>query len=593
MAWRLDHGLDLATLAAAYAAGLRPSEVVDAVLQAIEARGEDHVWIGGALADHARAAARRLEGLDRTALPLYGVPFAIKDNIDVAGLTTTAACPGFAHVAKTTAPVVAALEEAGAILVGKTNLDQFATGLSGCRSPYGIPANALAPAMIPGGSSSGSAVAVAAGLVGFALGTDTAGSGRVPAMLNNLVGLKPTRGLLGTRGVVPACRSLDCVSIFALNAADAGAVLAVAEGFDPADPFSRRRGPGIAAIRRLGVPRAGDLDFDGDDAAAGLFAAAVDRARALGATLVEIDLTPFVEAAKLLYDGPWVAERTAALRTMLANAPDALHPVTRRIVMGGLERTAVEAFEGAYRLAELRRATEPVWDDVDALLLPTAPTAYTIEAMLADPIGLNSRLGHYTNFVNLFDLAAIAVPAGFLESGVGFGVTLVAPAWSEPALLAAGDTLHRAAGTGMGAAKRVLPEAKPPAPERFPLVVCGAHMQDLPLNVQLTERGAVFVETTRTAPDYRLYALPGAPARPGLVRTAANDGAAIEVEVWDLPVEAIGSLLALVPAPLGFAPVRLADGRLRHGFVCEAAAVGDARDITHLGGWRAHLAATG
>ncbi|TVQ38965.1 MAG: allophanate hydrolase [Geminicoccaceae bacterium] len=593
MAWRLDDGLDLTTLAAAYAAGVAPIDVVDAVLRASTARGDDHVWIGGVLADRARQAAHRLAERDPRTLPLYGVPFALKDNIDVQGLTTTAACPGFAYTATATAPVVTALEAAGAILIGKTNLDQFATGLSGCRSPYGIPANALAPAMIPGGSSSGSAVAVAAGLVSFALGTDTAGSGRVPAMLNNLVGLKPTRGLLSTRGVVPACRSLDCVSIFALSAADAAAVLAVAEGFDPADPFARAPGPKPGAISRLGIPRADDLDFDGDQAAAALFEAAVARAERLGFTLVEFELAPFVQAAKLLYDGPWVAERTAALQPMLASAPDALHPVTRQIVQGGLARSAVEAFEGAYRLAELRRATEPVWNEVDALLLPTAPTAYTIEAMLADPIRRNSRLGHYTNFMNLFDLAGVTVPAGFLPSGAGFGVTLVGPPWSEAALLAAGDALHRAADTGMGASRRPLPEAKPATPERFGLVVCGAHMRGLALNHQLTERGGRFVEAARTAPCYRLYALAGTPSRPGMVRVAPAEGAAIEVELWDLPAEAIGGLLSLVPAPLGFGQVHLADGRSRHGFVCEAIAAADGIDITHLGGWRAHLAATG
>ena len=591
MSFDIDNGLGIGRLRAAYAAGAtRPSAVVEAVLARIAARGEDAVWIGGPLAARARAAAARLDGADPAALPLFGVPFAVKDNIDVEGIATTAACPDFAHAPGESATVVARLEAAGAVLIGKTNLDQFATGLSGCRSPYGVPPNALAPGMIPGGSSSGSATAVAAGLVSFSLGTDTAGSGRVPAMLQNLVGLKPSRGLISTQGVVPACRTLDCVSVFALSCADAAAVLAVAEGFDAADAYSRPRGAAAAAVRTLGVPRPDQRLFDGDRAAAGLYEATLARAEALGFAVEVVDLEPFLEAARLLYEGPWVAERTAAIREIVEMRPDILHPVIRMIIGGGLEPTAVDAFEAMYRLAELRRATEPVWARVDALLLPTAPTAYTVEAMLADPITLNARLGRYTNFMNLLDLCGLAVPAGFLPSGAGFGVTLVGPAFAEAGLLAAGDALHRAAETGAGAGRWPLPETTPTASLRFGLVVCGAHMRGLPLNGQLTALGGRFVREAATTPDYRLYALPGGGvARPGLLRT--GDGASVAVELWDLPPEAVGTLLAAIPAPLGLGPVRLSDGATHTGFLCEAAATTGARDITEHGGWRAFLAA--
>jgi allophanate hydrolase len=591
MGFDIDAGLGLDRLRGAYAGGTTtPAEVTAAVLAKAAARGEDAVWIGGTLADRAMAAAERLAGVDPSSLPLYGVPFAVKDNIDVAGLPTTAACPGFSHVAAESAPVVARLEAAGAILIGKTNLDQFATGLSGCRSPYGAPSNALAPGWISGGSSSGSAVATAAGLVSFALGTDTAGSGRVPAALNNIVGLKQTRGLVSTRGLVPACRTLDVISVFALCCADAAAVLAAAEGFDAADPYSRARGAAAPAIRTLGVPDRASRAFYGDAAAEALFDAAVARAAALGVAVVEVDLAPFTAAARLLYDGPWVAERTAAIREIVTERPEILHPVIREIVSGGLKPSAVDAFTAFYRLAALARETEAVWAAVDALMVPTAPTAYTIADMMADPIRLNSRLGHYTNFMNLLDLCGLAVPAGFLPGGAGFGVTLVGRAFAESALLALGDALHRAAGTGSGAAQTPLPEAAPPAPVRFPIALVGAHMRGLALNGQIAGLGGRFLREARTAPVYRLYALPGG-TRPGLVRAAP--GASIALELWDLPSEAVGRFLAAIPSPLGLGLVEIADGPPVTGFLCEAAATAGAEDITAFGGWRAWLAARG
>jgi allophanate hydrolase len=426
--------------------------------------------------------------------------------------------------------------------------------------------------------------------VSFALGTDTAGSGRVPAALNNIVGLKQTKGLVSTRGLVPACRTLDVISVFALSCADAAAVLAAAEGFDAADPFSRPRGAAAPAVRALGVPDAASREFYGDAAAAALFDAAVARAAALGVEVAEVDLAPFTAAARLLYEGPWVAERTAAILGIVTGRPEILHPVIREIVGGGLKPSAVDAFAAFYRLAELARATEPVWEGVDALMLPTAPTAYTIADMMADPIRLNSRLGHYTNFMNLLDLCGVAVPAGFLPGGSGFGVTLVGRAFGEGPLLALGDALHRAAGTGSGAARLPLPEAAPPAPGRFAIALVGAHMRGLALNGQIAALGGRFLREARTAPTYRLFALPGG-ARPGLVR--AEPGASIAVELWDMPSEAVGRLLAAIPAPLGLGTVEIADGSAVTGFLCEAAATAGAQDITAFGGWRGWLAAQG
>jgi len=579
--------LDLASLRTRYAAGtLTPTALMEDVLARIAARGEDGVWIGrpdrAALLD----AARRLEAEGPAGKPLYGIPFAIKDNIDLAGVPTTAACPDFAYVPEESATVVARLVSAGAIPLGKTNLDQFATGLNGTRTPYVIPGCALSPAHIPGGSSSGSAVAVAAGLVSFALGTDTAGSGRVPAMFNNIVGLKPTKGLLSTHGVVPACRSLDCVSIFSLTAADSRDVLAVAAGFDAADPFSRPAGEGAGpfavAGTRFGVPRADQLAFYGNEEGARLFAAMTRLIEALGGVLVEVDLAPFLETARLLYDGPWVAERYAAIRDFLAARPQALHPVTRQIIEGGARPSAADAFAGLYRLMALRRATAPTWQTIDVLLTPTAPRQYTIAEMLADPVKRNAVLGTYTNFVNLLDLSAIAVPAGLQFDGLAFGMTLTAPAWREASLCALGGALHAAQALPLGA-------TGVPAGPVARVAVCGAHMAGLPLNHQLTDRGGRLLRSTRTAPGYRLFALPGGPpARPGLLR--AEGGAAIEVEVWELPLPAFGGFVAGIPAPLGIGTIALEDGTSVQGFLCEPYAAAGARDITALGGWRAYLA---
>ena len=449
----VNDSLEMTGLRRRYLDGaLAVRDVVTALLDRIEARGDDGVWIERVDAAELLVRARALEAADARRLPLYGIPFAVKDNIDLAGLPTTAACPEFSYRPERSAPVVERLLSAGAIALGKTNLDQFATGLVGTRSPYGPCRNAFDPHYVSGGSSAGSAVAVAAGLASFALGTDTAGSGRVPAAFNNIVGLKPSRGLLSNRGVVPACRSLDCVSIFALSAADAAQVLDVAKGYDEHDPFSRREQASATTERpRFGIPRADQLEFFGNSGARALFEATVPRLAALADGPVEIDMAPFLEAARLLYEGPWVAERYAALRPFIESRPEALHPVTREIIEGGAAPSAADAFAAYYRLKEIKRLTEPVWEQVDMLLTPTAGTIYSIAEVEADPIRLNANLGYYTNFMNMLDLAGIAVPAGLLPGGLPFGVTLAARAFREHMLWRAGAAMHRAAGVKLGA----------------------------------------------------------------------------------------------------------------------------------------------
>lgn len=591
--------LDFAALRRAYrAGGLAPDRVAEEVLARIARHRDNPIWISLVPEREllARAAALARDARARERLPLYGLPFAVKDNIDVAGMPTTAACREFAYTPSRSATAVDRLLDAGAMLVGKTNLDQFATGLVGARSPYGAVRNAFDPAFIAGGSSSGSAVAVALGLASFALGTDTAGSGRVPAGFNNVVGLKPTRGLVSTAGVVPACRTLDCISVFALTCADARAVLEVLDAADPADEFareSRAAAWGPDGAFRFGVPREDALRFFGDRDYARLFDAAVGRLRGLGGTPVAIDLAPFLGAAELLYDGPWIAERYAALRGFLDRRPEAVLPVTREVIDTARRYTAADAFEAAYRLAALKRDTAGVWATVDVLLLPTAGTIYRIAEVEADPIGLNANLGRYTNFVNLLDLAAVAVPSGFRSDGLPFGVTLVARALRDRWLAWLGDRYHRATGAKLGATDVALPAAapsRPREPETVQVAVVGAHLSGQPLNGQLTERGAALVRTCRTAPLYRLYALPGAnPPKPGLVRAAP--GASIEVEVWQMPLAGYGSFVAGIPAPLGIGTLELEDGSRVQGFVCEAHATATALDISEYGGWRAWLAA--
>ncbi|NML17165.1 allophanate hydrolase [Azohydromonas caseinilytica] len=595
---------DLATLRAAYLSGaVTPARVMAEVLRRI---GSDahHAWIHVEPAEALQARVAALADRDPATLPLYGIPFAVKDNIDLAGIQTTAACPDFAYVPRDSAFVVQRLVDAGAIPVGKTNLDQFATGLNGTRSPYGACRNAFDPERVSGGSSSGSAVSVALGQVSFSLGTDTAGSGRVPAAFNHLVGLKPSLGLLSARGVVPACRTLDTISVFALTAEDAHRIFAVAQAFDPADAYARPAEPhgfdfGRAPSFRLGVPRPDQREFFGDRAYADAFEAALAHAQSLGAELVEIDFGPFLETARLLYGGPWVAERYQAIRSFIEAKPEALFPVTREITLGGKAPLAADAFAAQYRLRELKRVCDAVWARVDAVITPSAPTHPTIDAMLAEPIQRNTELGLYTNFMNLLDYAAVAVPAGFTAAGLPFGVTLFAPAHQDVPLLHAAARWQRLL-TGraatLGATGAPLPPAEAVAPAvpsgQVRVAVCGAHLEGQPLNGQLTQRGARLVARTRTAPEYRFYALAGGPPlRPGLVRVSeGEEGAAIEVEVWELPARHFGSFVAGIPAPLGIGTTLLADGSRVPGFICEPLGVAGAQEITRFGGWRAFLA---
>ncbi len=588
--------LDIATLRQRYQSGeLTPLALVDDLLARLGSEDSHVVWISRLDADALRAYAKKLEGKHIASLPLYGIPFAIKDNIDLVGLPTTAGCPEYAYTPEQHATVVARLIDAGAIPIGKTNLDQFATGLNGTRSPYGACRNAFNPDFISGGSSSGSAVAVALGLASFSLGTDTAGSGRVPAAFNHLVGHKPSCGALSTRGVVPACRSLDAVSIFALTAEDAERVLAVAAGFDAEDEYSRPLAPhgfdfGSAADFRFGVPMAKDLEFFGNAEAERLFGAAVERMRALGGTPVEVDLTPFLETARLLYGGPWVAERYLAIRDFFDAQADTVFPPVREIIAGGRAVSAADTFAHLYKLRAFKRVCDAVWNDIDVMLTPTAGTIYRIDEMQADPIRLNSNLGYYTNFMNLLDLAATAVPAGFQHDGLPFGVTLIAPPHQDGPLLHLASRMQQALGGKTGATAHPLPAAEALnllASGQVRVAVVGAHLSGLPLNPQLIERKARLVATTQTAPKYRLYALPDG-KRPGLIKVESG-GAAIACEVWEMPAAAFGPFVAGIPAPLGIGTLERVDGSMVNGFICEGIAVAGAQDITQYGGWRAWL----
>lgn len=553
---------------------LTPETMIDNILARIESNKESNTWIYLLSREDLYAYAGRLAGRSPDSLPLYGIPFAVKDNIDLAGTPTTAACPDYSNTPRQSAFVVQRLIEAGAIPIGKTNMDQFATGLVGVRSPYGTARNPYSREHIPGGSSSGSAVAVATGEVCFSLGTDTAGSGRIPAAFCNLFGVKPTRGLISANGVVPACRSLDCVSIFARNAADAALVLEIAQGFDPCDPFSRpnekREGAGKYSFT-FGVPRSGELEFFGNNDYEQLFDQAITRLERLGGRKLEIDFRPFLEAARLLYEGPWVAERYAALQNFIETKPASFFPVTYEIISKGINLTAVDTFKAVYRLQELRRETTTVWNNIDLLLTPTAGAIYKIAEVEADPVRLNSNLGYYTNFMNLLDLAALAVPAGFTPAGLPFGVTLAGPAFSDPFLLRIGERFSRG-----NEDQRVL------------IAVCGAHMRGLPLNHQLLELGGSFVREARTSSDYRLFALDTTPPKPGLLRSAQG-GAPIDLEIWELPAAGLGRLLAAIPAPLGLGKVELEDSGQVTCFLVEAAAVEQRQEITEFGGWKKYL----
>ena len=588
----------VAAIVAAHRTGaVSPAQTVARSYARIRDHNDPAIFIHLRAEADAVAEAEALSRKDAAHLPLYGVPVAVKDNIDVAGMPTTAACPAFAYTPAHDATSVAKLRAAGAIIIGKTNLDQFATGLVGVRSPYGIPKNPIRADLIPGGSSSGSAVAVAAGLVPLSLGTDTAGSGRVPAMLNNIVGLKPSLGLVSTAGVVNACRTLDCVSIFSLTVDDAMTALTAIAGPDAADPFSRKLAlaplGGFPAQLRLGVPRKGQLIFFGDKHSEKAYDDALKRWTGIGATLAEFDLEPFYETARLLYEGPWVAERYLVVRNLLASSPDAIHPVTREIIIAGAELSAADTFTALYKLQALRRVSERIFSNIDALVLPTAPTAYSTAQVLANPIELNSRLGTYTNFVNLLDLCGLALPAAMRSDGIPFGITLLAPTGHDAQLASIGRSFHADTQLPMGSKGLPQPPLVPltaRGSDEIPIAVVGAHLSGMALNGELRALGGRLLRAAATAPDYKLYALKGTtPPKPGMLRVAAGAGTSIELEVWALSPAAFGSFVATIPSPLSVGTIRLSDGSGVQGFLVEAEAVHGARDISKFGGWRAFM----
>ena len=583
---RLDFSIP--TLSEAYQKGKTVDAVLEEVRRRVSLSGDNPIWIHLLSNDDLEPYVERLREVEPSALPLYGIPFAIKDNIDLAGVRTTAACEAFSYTPPESAFVVERLISAGAIPIGKTNLDQFATGLVGTRSPWGAVRNSFDAGYIAGGSSAGSAVSVALGHVSFALGTDTAGSGRIPAAFNNLVGFKPTRGLLSTRGVVPACRTLDCISIFGLTVADTKRIFDAAKAFDGEDPYARPSSAICQSIGTIGIPLPNQLDFEGDNEYREAFAGASAE---LPFEIIAIDIDPLLEAGKLLYEGAWVAERYHAARTLIHNAPDALRPEFREIMATASDQSAVDYFEGAYTLASLRRATESMLSGVDALLLPTAPTHYTISQVSADPISKNAVLGRFTNFMNLLDLCGIAIPAGALTNGCPFGITLAADRQHDEALLSAAQKILCRSPRQLGATGVITrePPLVPAVRETMPIAVCGAHLTGMPLNFQLQERGARLREQTKSAPNYHLYALPGGPPfRPGMVRNEQS-GASIELEVFDMPLAQLGSFLQGITAPLGLGKIELESGEWVTGFICEPYGIIDAEEITKFGSWRSYV----
>lgn len=589
---------NIASIQSAYAAHVEPGDVIDEVFRRIEAVADPGIF----LSTCSRAEIEKdIQALGRRNLeqkPLWGIPFCVKDNIDVAGMTTTAACPAYAYTAGEDAFCVRLLKEAGALLIGKTNLDQFATGLVGVRTPYPVPKNAIDPSLVPGGSSSGSAVAVAHGIVAFSLGTDTAGSGRVPAALNNIVGLKPTLGALSATGVVPACRTLDTISVFALNVDDAYRVTSVAARYDDRDAFSRDM-PFRALVDRahlkVGVPTERTRRFFGDAVQSKAFEEALELLRQCGAEIVEVDFETFFEVADLLYSGTWVAERYTVVADLLRGAPKALHPVTRRVIEAAEKFSAADSFRDRYKLAACQRRLVPVLAEVDLLCVPTIPTVVRMDEVERDPITPNSRLGTYTNFVNLLDLCGVTVPVRRRQDGLPGSITLLAPAGRDALAAGLGRIAHCLSGVNAGATDWPVPAAETVQasvdPAEMEIAVVGAHMSGLPLNGELTRLGGRFLRATRTASNYKLFALAGGPPlRPGLVRH--SDGQCIELETWALPRSRFGDFIAGVPQPLGIGTITLETDDQVKGFICEPAGIQGATDVTHFGGWRNYLGAS-
>lgn len=591
--------LRLGALKTAYADGsLTPRQLIPALReQAMALNPEFHLFIHLLSLAELEPYLAALDGKSPAELPLFGVPFAIKDNIDLAGIPTTAACPAFAYVPEQSATIVQQLIALGAVPLGKTNLDQFATGLNGTRSPYGECRNSLHPDYPAGGSSSGSSLTVALGVASFALGTDTAGSGRVPAALNNLLGLKASKGLLSTAGVVPACRSLDCVTYFTATAREASQLLALTAKLDARDEYSRSN-PLWNDASAFGQPRPGfrfgvpaQLEFLGCPQSPALFASTIEQLKALGGEAVEIDFSPFLAAARLLYEGPWVAERYSVAGALIEQQPDAVLPVIKAVLEQAPGVSGVDTFRAQYRLQALKAECERIMSDLDCVLTPAYPRPVTLAELHAEPLKRNSDLGYYTNFMNMLDYAAVAVPAGFMQNGLPWGVTLFGRAFTDQYLLSLADGLQRQHGLPLAGERRL--ESSAPSNvarhDKARLVVCGAHLDGLPLNWQLKQRGGRLVAATHSSPHYQLYALAGGPPyRPGMVRIAEG-GVAIAVEVWELPSSELGSFLTGIPAPLGLGKVQLADGSWETGFICEPYGLAGASDISHFGGWRAYL----
>ena len=553
---------------------------------------DDHAWIEIASAAHIQAQIDALKDQSAQDLPLYGIPFAVKDNIDVAGFHTTAACKEAAYLATADASVVARLKAAGAIVLGKTNLDQFATGLVGVRSPFGAVKNSFNPEYISGGSSSGSSVTVANGQVPFGLGTDTAGSGRVPAGHNNIVGLKPTKGWFSTTGLIPACRSIDVISIFALTVDDAWQVAQVMQGYDQTDEYSRPH-PANVPTRfskgKIAIPA--QLEFYGDVESQKAFELAVKRAQSLGYAVEAIDFNIFNQLASALYNKAWVAERSSAVEKMVPR--EQAHPVIAQIIAQADQFSAVDMIEAEYERAQLARQINLVLSDFDALMVPTAPTIYTIRDVEADPLIKNSHMGAYTNFVNFADLSALALPNSIRADGLPSGVTFIAQAWMDQALAHFGQTWQQAVNLPLGTSNLHYEKTQNIAAQHsVKLAVVGAHLSGMPLNFQLSSRGGTLLQKTKTASSYKLYALKNTtPPKPGLQCTQKG-GQAIEVEVWDIPFALFGQIVAEVPAPLGIGNLQLADGSWVKGFICEGYALADATDISHFGGWRDYVQST-
>lgn len=549
---------------------------------------DNHAWISIANAEQLQPQLEALHHLSPH-LPLYGIPFAVKDNIDVAGFYTTAACPEAAYLAAQDAHVVAKLKAAGAIVIGKTNLDQFATGLVGVRSPYGAVKNSFNPDYISGGSSSGSSVVVANGVVPFALGTDTAGSGRVPAGHNNIIGLKPTKGWFSNTGLIPACRSIDVISIFALTVDDSWQVAQIMQGFDTQDAYSRQHPHNVAtqfSKAKIAIPA--QLEFYGDAQAEHAFNVAIERVKQLGYQVEAIDFSIFQQLAAALYNKAWVAERDSAVKKHVSR--DVLHPVIQEITSQADQFSAVDLIEAEYERAELSRHIQLTLQAFDALMVPTAATIYTIAEVEADPLVKNSHMGAYTNFVNFADLAALALPNTIRADGLPSGVTFIAAAWMDQALVHFGQTWQQATALNLGTSTQQYQKTSEiTGKTSVKLAVVGAHLTGMPLNFQLTSRGATLIKQTKTAAHYALFALKNTqPPKPGLAYEAEK-GCAIDVEVWEVPMARFGEIVAEVPAPLGIGNVQLADGTWVKGFICEGYALNDAINISEFGGWRAYM----